>query len=214
MGHLEIYDSLKKVPTSARKQIEGGRLRGMTNINPMWRIKAMTKQFGPCGVGWKYEIADKHLERGANDEISAFVDVNLYIKADGSWSDPIPGTGGAAFVANEKGGLHTSDECFKMALTDALSVACKALGLAADVYWDKDITKYDQPDDEKPGNRTPPDEDAPFFCEVCGIRFADYWDGERLIKAEAVAGRQRQRFEGRALCVKCGKRAMRGGEAT
>lgn len=33
-----------------------------------------------------------------------------------------------------------------MALTDALSVACKALGIAADVYWDKDKTKYDKTD--------------------------------------------------------------------
>lgn len=29
-----------------------------------------------------------------------------------------------------------------MALTDAISVACKALGIGADVYWDKDSTKY------------------------------------------------------------------------
>lgn len=30
-----------------------------------------------------------------------------------------------------------------MALTDAISVACKALGVAADVYWNMDATKYD-----------------------------------------------------------------------
>ena len=29
-----------------------------------------------------------------------------------------------------------------MALTDAMSVACKALGVAADVYWQADKTKY------------------------------------------------------------------------
>ena len=29
-----------------------------------------------------------------------------------------------------------------MALTDAISVACKALGMGADVYWEKDTTKY------------------------------------------------------------------------
>ena len=50
------------------------------------------------------------------------------------------------FVAKEKSGMYTSDECFKMALTDAISVACKALGVGADVYWDKDKTKYDQPE--------------------------------------------------------------------
>jgi hypothetical protein len=30
-----------------------------------------------------------------------------------------------------------------MALTDAISVACKALGIAADVYWEADKSKYD-----------------------------------------------------------------------
>ena len=49
------------------------------------------------------------------------------------------------FVANETKGLYTSDEAYKMALTDALSVACKALGMGADVYWHGG-TKYTEPD--------------------------------------------------------------------
>jgi hypothetical protein len=108
----------------------------------MWRLKTLTEQFGICGIGWKYEIAEKKLEQGSNGEIAAFVDINLYIKVDGEWSAAIPGTGGSSFVAKEKNGLYTSDECFKMALTDAISVSCKALGFGADVYWDKDRTKY------------------------------------------------------------------------
>ena len=60
----------------------------------------------------------------------------------GATSHGIPGTGGAAVVSQERNGPYLSDECFKMALTDALSVSCKALGIAADVYWDKDRTKY------------------------------------------------------------------------
>lgn len=61
---------------------------------------------------------------------------------NGEWSEAIQGVGGSSFVTNEKNGLYTSDECYKMALTDAISVACKALGIGADVYWDKDSTKY------------------------------------------------------------------------
>ena len=38
--------------------------------------------------------------------------------------------------------LYLSDEAYKMAYTDALSVACKALGIAADVYYEKDKSKY------------------------------------------------------------------------
>ena len=145
LDNLKIYESARSVPANAKKDITGGRLKGKTDINPMWRIKALTEQFGPCGIGWKYEIVEKRLEPGANNEIAAFVDINLYVCTKDGWSEPIPGTGGSMFVAKETKGMYTSDECFKMALTDAISVSCKALGFGADVYWDKDKTKYDQP---------------------------------------------------------------------
>ena len=102
----------------------------------------MTEQFGPCGVGWKYTIEKLWTEQGANGEIAAFALINLYHRIGEGWSEPIPGIGGNSFVAKEKSGMYTSDECYKMALTDALSVACKALGVAADVYWQADKTKY------------------------------------------------------------------------
>ena len=138
---MEIYNRVRTVPREAKKPIKGGRISGMTDINPMWRIQVLTETFGMCGFGWKYEITNKHLEQGANDEISGFVDINLYVKHEGEWSAPIPGTGGSSFVAKEKNGMYTSDEVYKMALTDALSVACKALGIGADVYW-QEGSKY------------------------------------------------------------------------
>lgn len=143
MDNLELYKKVAAVPENAKKPIKGGRLKGKTDINPMWRIEKLTEQFGPCGIGWKYVITDKRLEQGANGEISAFVDIDLFFKYEGTWSEAIPGTGGSSFVAKENGGLYVSDECFKMALTDAISVACKALGFGANVYWEAGGSKYD-----------------------------------------------------------------------
>mgnify|MGYP000844601108 CR=1 FL=1 len=142
MDNFEIYNAVRAVPADAQREISAGRLKGKTDINPMWRLKALTEQFGPCGIGWKYEITRQWTENGAKGEISAFCNILLYIKVNDQWSDGIPGTGGSAFVANESKGPYTSDECYKMALTDALSVSCKALGMGADVYWQKDATKY------------------------------------------------------------------------
>lgn len=149
MENMWIYEKVRSVPKEATKKIIGGRLKGMTDINPMWRIKMLTELFGPAGFGWKTEIVEKRLEKGANDEISCFVDIDLYVKVDGEWSEPIPGMGGSAFVAKERNGLYTNDECFKMAYTDALSVACKSLGFAADIYYENDRTKYSDKKDEK-----------------------------------------------------------------
>lgn len=142
--NLKIYNAVRVVPTEAKRSITGGRLKGKTEINPMWRIKTLTDQFGPCGIGWYYEVTKQWLEPSGN-EVAAFVNINLYIKVAGEWSKPIPGVGGAMFVENQKSGEYVSDECYKMATTDAISVACKQLGIGADVYWDADKTKYTDP---------------------------------------------------------------------
>lgn len=142
--NLKIYNEVRTVPTEAKRSITGGRLKGKTEINPMWRIKTLTDQFGPCGIGWYYEVTKQWLEPSGN-EVAAFVNINLYIKVVGEWSKPIPGVGGAMFVENQKSGAYVSDECYKMATTDAISVACKQLGIGADVYWDADKTKYTDP---------------------------------------------------------------------
>jgi hypothetical protein len=152
---LELYNKVRSVPKEALKEIQAGRLRGKSDINPMWRIKLLTECFGECGIGWKINITRQWLEPAGNGEIAAFCNIELmYVdKQTGAWSEPVPGTGGSMFVANEKNGAYTSDECYKMALTDAISVACKALGFGADVYWDKDATKYDvKPQQTKPSS--------------------------------------------------------------
>lgn len=154
MNKMEVYDALRAVPKDALKEIQAGRLKGKSDINPMWRIKALTEQFGPCGIGWKYAITKQWLEPGGNGEISAFTNIDLFVKVNGEWSDAIPGTGGSSFVANERNGPFVSDECFKMSLTDAISVSCKALGCAADVYWNSDATKYSKPQNTAPKTQT------------------------------------------------------------
>lgn len=142
--NLRIYEKVRNVPKEAQKEIKGGRMAGFTDINPMFRIKTLTEQFGPVGEGWTYKVVDRQFIPGVGGEISVFVDIELKYRLEetGEWSAPIPGTGGSMYVATETKGLRTDDEAPKKALTDALSVACKALGICADVYWDKDPTKY------------------------------------------------------------------------
>lgn len=144
MEKLELYKKFKVVPSEAKKPIQAGRLKGFTDINPMWRIKVLTEEFGPCGFGWWYKIINQRIEVGSENQKAAFVDIELYVKKGEVISMPIVGVGGSMFVVNESRGPYTSDECFKMALTDAISNACKSLGIGADVYFEKDRTKYDQ----------------------------------------------------------------------
>lgn len=182
MENLELYDKLRCVPDEAKKEIKGGKLSGKTDINPMWRIKKLTETYGPAGIGWYYDIVEKRLDNGPSGEIAAFVQINLYVRIGSDWSKPITGIGGSSFVAMEKGKLAISDECFKMALTDAISVSCKALGMGADVYWSADLTKYDKPKpEEKPKQN--------FSYDLVTERFI-----EKVAKAEADAAASGEHF--------------------
>ena len=147
MEKMEIYDRVRSVPDEAKKSISAGRLKGMTDINPMWRIKKLTEEFGPCGIGWWTKVTDRWTET-IGDETCAFVDLELYVKVGDEWSKPITGSGGSKLATKERSGVYVSDECYKMAETDALSVACKKLGIGADVYFSADRTKYSQTVDD------------------------------------------------------------------
>lgn len=179
MDSLELYNKFRVCPEAAKKPITAGRLKGFTDINPMWRIKVLTEVFGACGIGWWYKITDKRME-GQGSEIRAFVDIELYYKWNGEVSQPVVGTGGASFLTNEKNGAYTSDECYKMALTDAISVAAKALGVGADVYWDKDRDKYttiDEPPQTRQEQKATPEaqtgSDFVPTCKDCGKKLTD-----------------------------------------
>lgn len=144
--NMKYWNATKDVPKESQKHITGGRLKGMTDIKPQWRYKVMTEQFGVVGFGWYYEVTNKEIIEGANGEKCGFVDVNLYINDGMSWSKPIQGTGGSSFITNERNGVYTSDEVFKMALTDALSVAMAKIGVGASIYLgENDGAKYTQP---------------------------------------------------------------------
>jgi len=157
--NLAIYEEVRSVPAHALRTIESGPLKGKSDVNPMFRIQILTRLFGPVGFGWYTEICRKWTESTEDGSTAVFVDINLYVRKDGEWSKPIHGTGGNKLVTLdtkwEQGvrtvSPHIDDEAYKKAYTDALSVACKSLGIAADVYWAADVTKYSDPSREQHG---------------------------------------------------------------
>ena len=81
-----------------------------------------------------------------------------------------------------------------MALTDAISVACKALGFGADIYWASGRTKY---------NADTPEQDEEYTCAQCGktIRDGKKKDGS-VWKAGDIALYAQKRYD-RQLCFEC-----------
>ena len=149
-GNLAIYNQVRSVPEDAISPITGGPMKGKSNINPMWRLEMLTRLFGPSGIGWKIEQVSRWTESTGQGEVAVFCEVNLFIKQGDSWSQPIFGQGGNMLMrrvtewvnGQPVQSVHIDDEAYKKAYTDAVSVACKALGFAADVYYRQDETKY------------------------------------------------------------------------
>ena len=138
LDNLRFYEAACQPPKDALKPIPAGRLKGKSDINPMWRMKKLTEIFGPVGFGWRYEI-DKQWTEVYGKEVKCFCNITLYVRDPETkeWSLGIPGTGGSAIVSIEKSNPdpYVDDDGYKKALTDALSIAMKALGVAANVWY-------------------------------------------------------------------------------
>lgn len=143
--NLHIYKQVRSVPEDAQKPFESSWGKKLTEINGMWRIQKLTELFGPCGEGWFTEVTRQERVDFPNGEVCVFTDINLYLKdtKSGRWSKPIRGTGGNRLVLKNADGLFIDDEAYKKAYTDALGIACKALGFGADIYWGRNDSKYD-----------------------------------------------------------------------
>ena len=147
MNNLELWNSWKQPPKEALKQITGGRMNGKTDISPMWRYQVLTEKYGAIGIGWYYTIEKLWPETGSDGQVMAMATIKLYLKDGDKWSMPVEGIGGNMLIKKEgtedKPKYFTSDEGYKMAVTDALSVACKMLGIGADIYLGNfDGSKY------------------------------------------------------------------------
>lgn len=144
--HLRIYEEGRRVPTDATKPIEGGKLKGLSDINTMWRIKKLTEIFGPCGEGWKpVKEREDFVPLGNTQMLLYRIEINLYVKFPDNpteWSEPIYGVGSSLLLKFEKGSIVADDDAFKKAWSDALSVCCKHLGIGGDIYYKGDVTKY------------------------------------------------------------------------
>lgn len=109
----------------------------------MWRIKKLTELFGPSGIGWWTEDVKYWLEQGSDGTVAAFCSLSLRYVLGDKTSQPVHGIGGNVFIQKNR----TSDEAFKMAYTDALSIAAKALGVGADIWFANDRSKYEEKSD-------------------------------------------------------------------
>lgn len=150
MSGMDIYNLVRHVPEDAQAPITGGPLKGKTNINPMFRIQKLVEIAGVCGRDWYIKEKNHWTEKTESGDVAVFVEVELYIRFGNEFGQPIYGIGGNTLIRTSTEWVngvqttvqHIDDEAYKKAYTDAVSVACKALGFAADIYYAQEETKY------------------------------------------------------------------------
>ena len=183
MNGMEVYDRLAVVPEDARKPIEFGALKGKSDINPQYRIEAMTKEFGLCGIGWKFEILKTETFACPDGQIMVFMTIAAQVKEGDEWSTPVVGYGGDFIIKLEKGQLKPNDEAYKMAETDALGNALKYFGVAASVYRGMHDSKHGRRDEQARQEQT---------AQKPALKTAPQTTGKPAQKAEATAKEQPQ----------------------
>lgn len=155
--NMRFYVQVQDTPKEAQKSFNNGRFTG-TDINPMWRIKMLTQMFGPAGIGWWTED-EQYIFEPCTDtgEIAVFCTLHLLYRdpETGEISHPVSGIGGNKFLVSQRNGKYCNDEAYKMAYTDALSIACKSLGFSHDIYYQADRTKYTMSGDTQPEKQEP-----------------------------------------------------------
>lgn len=109
--------------------------------------------------------------------------------------------------------MRTDDDAYKKAYTDAQSVACKALGVGADVYWEADPTKYSVRTESAPAvpKRDPEVQAAldstpmTLTCACCGKPIQDAMYKGKRVSNTHIAKTTKEKY-GRLLCWDCAQK--------
>lgn len=191
--NLSVWNQFNQVPAHFTKPIGFGKLKGKSDINPQWRLMAMTQAFGPVGHGWTYRIVRTWNEIAPDGSVMCFAEVAVKTKLDGEWGQEFSGIGGSNIVEKNKNGLVANDDGYKMAVTDALSVAFKAIGVAADVYLGNfDGSKYQYDFSQAYQEKQKPTLSEERFAKACQAVQNGSFDKRKLLTDFALSEQQQQ----------------------
>lgn len=152
---VELFRAQARPPENAIRPIEAGRLKRFSDINPQWRIEALTETYGLYGLGWFVQIKDTTtVDLPETKEKMLFLTLELFVRDwsipdEFKWFGPALGVGGDYLIIRDKNGVHGNDEAYAMAMTDALGKAAKLFGIANDIYRGKFDSKYGWRDEKE-----------------------------------------------------------------
>jgi len=151
LGTSKIWDLVKETHPSATKRanLDG---QEITSINGIYVAQRATEIFGPCGIGWGYDIVEERLdyagpiyaERTDKDGIKTMehitdaknhtVKINFWYILDGVRGEFSHYGHTKYLYRSTKHGFVVDPEAPKKSLTDAIKKCLSLLGFCADIY--------------------------------------------------------------------------------
>lgn len=122
----------------AVKPITGKAYKG-NSPKPYWIVERLTDEFGPCGIGWGFNIVSERFERFSDTESLHIAVVRLwYVLGDARGEFEQVGQTRASYVT-ASGKFTVDEDAPKKSVTDALVKCASYLGFAGDIFsgmWD------------------------------------------------------------------------------
>lgn len=122
----------------AVKPITGKQYSG-NSPKPYWIVERLTEEFGPCGIGWGFNILNERIERFSDTDTLHVAVVRLWYVMDGKRGELEQiGQTKASYTTNA-GKFMLDEDAPKKSVTDALVKCASYLGFAGDIFsgrWD------------------------------------------------------------------------------
>lgn len=147
MTNMDLWHAVEKTPPSETTEIIGKPYKG-NSPKPHYLVRKATETFGPCGIGWGFNIIEEKLLDGAllapdfRERIHmAHVRV-WYVYKDKRGE--VEHVGQTVFCGKRNNGsLFTDEDAPKKSVTDALVKALSMIGFAGDIFAGRyDDSKY------------------------------------------------------------------------
>lgn len=142
MSNTALWEQVEKTDPKHVKGITGKSYQG-NSPKPHYLVHKATETFGPCGIGWGFNIVSERIEEGAGGEKMHFAHVRVWYKWDGEMGS-VEHVGGTQFSGTRSSGkAFTDEDAPKKSVTDALVKALSMIGFAGDIFMGRyDDSKY------------------------------------------------------------------------
>lgn len=138
MAHKDLWERVCTTDPRAVKPITGKQYKG-NSPKPYWIVERLTDEFGPCGLGWGFQIISERFERFSDTDTLHIAAVRFWYVLDGQRGELEQiGQTKASYVTSS-GNFMLDEDAPKKSVTDALVKCASYLGFAGDIFsgrWD------------------------------------------------------------------------------